>query len=343
MIYPSIAKACVVPICNNKKFSLVHKFPADKDRFNEWIQAIQQAEPIEKLEGLMPEAIRKRFFVCSRHFSPKEYKNIESRSLNLTAVPHLNFNDLSEIHLSKAGQLKESPDCSQESPQKNVARDDKLKALVDKPPAIRILNSGADVDANLEPVMNISGSTTRIQQKLLIEPKQEPTELTQKTVEITEPPLKRMKKTQEKTINNLNEPLAKVKQNDLQSPIGSVNEAAKTKQTKMMKIPSNTKKSSIQRTIIAPLASPAKAPVEELPVSLQTQTKLLALMEVTPEQYEKLSKSLSSAERSENAGLLINLLDNDEIDPESTLDNGKYFLINLIALIYIFTLEPSTS
>lgn len=103
-----IAKSCVIPICEGKKFSLVHKFPADSQRYTEWQNAIQKDGPIEKLHDKSHDAIRKRYFICARHFSLSSYKNIESRSLNLTAVPHLNLTNLDEYSLSKAYQLDQA-------------------------------------------------------------------------------------------------------------------------------------------------------------------------------------------------------------------------------------------
>ncbi|CAG9799120.1 unnamed protein product [Chironomus riparius] len=112
-----LAKACVVPICEGKKFNLVHKFPADTQRSSEWQNAIQQKEPILKLQDKTHDAIRKRYFVCARHFGINSYKNIESRSLNLTAIPHLNLTNLDEYSKSKAYQLEQSQQ-TENSPKK---------------------------------------------------------------------------------------------------------------------------------------------------------------------------------------------------------------------------------
>lgn len=266
---PSIAKACLIPVCNNKKFSLVHKFPADKERFEEWIRAIQRESPIEKLTGLLPEQIRKRYFVCSRHFSPKEYKNIESRSLNLTAVPHLNFKNLDEIHLSKAGQLQESPQNKHGDQLKSEDCNTRLTKVEPKssPQFMRILNSNA-----LKP--RLTAEDESLKQDLV------EAEL------ILEPPTKRIKRTSLKSTAITKIPPVKIREESVvQSSAPSISNSD-----------NNTK----------------------------AATKLLALMEVTPDQYERLCKSLTSSERDENASRLISFLDND--DPCST-DNGNYSLI----------------
>ena len=93
-------KLCVVSVCGNEKSNLVHKFPSDHEKFLKWMEIINSS----KLKGFSEEQIRKRFFVCSRHFRECDYKNIESRSLNSTALPSLNMTSLNKIHLSKAGK-----------------------------------------------------------------------------------------------------------------------------------------------------------------------------------------------------------------------------------------------
>lgn len=93
-------KLCVVGVCGNEKSNLVHKFPSDHEKFKKWMEIINS----NKLRGLSEEQIKKRFFVCSRHFRDCDYKNTESRSLNSTALPSLNMHSLNKIHLSKAGK-----------------------------------------------------------------------------------------------------------------------------------------------------------------------------------------------------------------------------------------------
>lgn len=70
-----VGKACVIPICEGKKFNLVHKFPANLERFIEWKDAIEKEAPIEKLKGKTHTDIRKSSFICSRHFALSCYKS----------------------------------------------------------------------------------------------------------------------------------------------------------------------------------------------------------------------------------------------------------------------------
>ena len=91
-------KLCVVDVCGNDKSNLVHKFPSDNEKFKKWIEIINS----NKVKGFTENQIKKRFYVCSRHFRESDYKNIESRSLNTTALPSLNMTSLNKIHLSKA-------------------------------------------------------------------------------------------------------------------------------------------------------------------------------------------------------------------------------------------------
>lgn len=79
------------------------------------MEAIESEKHIEKLANLSNEAIRKRFFICSRHFSLQQYKNIQSRSLNITAVPSLNLSNLDELTLSKASQLESNVEATRDT------------------------------------------------------------------------------------------------------------------------------------------------------------------------------------------------------------------------------------
>lgn len=80
-------KLCVLPTCKGKRYDLVHKFPMNQERAQQWIDIIDLPE----LKNIPLDKVRKRFFVCSRHFRPQDYKNCESRSLNITAYPSLHL------------------------------------------------------------------------------------------------------------------------------------------------------------------------------------------------------------------------------------------------------------
>lgn len=80
-------KRCVVSTCKGNRYELVHKFPMNKDRALHWLEAVD----VPELGQLPLEQVRKRFFVCTRHFRKEDYKNCESRSLNTTAYPRLHL------------------------------------------------------------------------------------------------------------------------------------------------------------------------------------------------------------------------------------------------------------
>lgn len=80
---PSKMRTCVMPSCRGILCDLVHKFPMNNERAKRWLQIINVPEL--SLESLT--SIRKKRFICSRHFRLEDYKNIESRSLNLNAEP----------------------------------------------------------------------------------------------------------------------------------------------------------------------------------------------------------------------------------------------------------------
>uniref|UniRef100_A0A182P3E3 Trimethyllysine dioxygenase, mitochondrial n=1 Tax=Anopheles epiroticus TaxID=199890 RepID=A0A182P3E3_9DIPT len=85
-------RSCCVPCCKDEKFSLVHKFPADNERAEQWRRALG----IDSFIGLPIDIIRKRFYICSRHFRDSDYKNKASRSINITAVPSINLVTLND-------------------------------------------------------------------------------------------------------------------------------------------------------------------------------------------------------------------------------------------------------
>lgn len=79
-------RLCLIPLCKNERFDLVHKFPMDNQRAEEWRRAIN----IPEINNLSLDLLRKRT-ICSKHFRKEDYKNVESRSLNKTAIPSLHF------------------------------------------------------------------------------------------------------------------------------------------------------------------------------------------------------------------------------------------------------------
>lgn len=78
-------KLCCLPSCVGKRYDLVHKFPMNNERAQQWIDIIELPE----LRKMPLDKVRMRYFICSKHFRPQDYKNCESRSLNTTAYPRL--------------------------------------------------------------------------------------------------------------------------------------------------------------------------------------------------------------------------------------------------------------
>lgn len=71
-----VPKACCIPICEGQKFGLVHKFPSDQAKYTEWIEILQSTCGIpKKMQNLTQEQVKKRFFICCRHFDIKSYKS----------------------------------------------------------------------------------------------------------------------------------------------------------------------------------------------------------------------------------------------------------------------------
>lgn len=88
-------RVCIVPVCAGERFDLVHKFPNDPKRAELWKKILD----VPILKNLPIDTIRKRYFVCTRHFRPNDYKNIVSRGLNKTALPSINLKALDNLDI----------------------------------------------------------------------------------------------------------------------------------------------------------------------------------------------------------------------------------------------------
>ncbi|XP_059615228.1 trimethyllysine dioxygenase, mitochondrial [Phlebotomus argentipes] len=93
--YEKKKRACVVPVCKDERFDLVHKLPMNAERAEEWILRLD----IPDLLKHSVDELRKRIFVCCRHFRKQDYKNVESRCLNKTAVPSINLKLLDNFNV----------------------------------------------------------------------------------------------------------------------------------------------------------------------------------------------------------------------------------------------------
>lgn len=88
-------RTCIVPVCAGERFDLVHKFPNDPVRAENWKTILD----VPSIKNLSIDVIRKRYFVCTRHFRPSDYKNIASRGLNKTAYPSINLKELNNLDI----------------------------------------------------------------------------------------------------------------------------------------------------------------------------------------------------------------------------------------------------
>jgi hypothetical protein len=279
---------------------------------------------------------RKRFFLCCRHFAMNQYKNIESRSLNLTAIPNLNLNTLDEIHLSKAWQTENNAEIIDEL-------QDTISACPSPPKpkvaAIRILNSGVSVkDSPMKKIVRVVKRSAPIAKD---QTKPEILDNLRGTEIISEPAVKKLKVFDEtsinlpteipvKTVSKL-EPVSLEIHPKVQEKPGKTSKEL-TKPKTPEKHPQTPKKSPLKKKETSKTQKASISPPEKKTEGIAEESnppanKLLALIEVTPDQYEKLSKSLTAAERSEQITSLMTFIDNDgDIDPHKA-DNGNYFLI----------------
>lgn len=351
-----VAKACIVPICKNQKFGLVHKFPADKERFIEWMEAIQNQEKIEIFAGLTEDAIRKRFYVCCRHFGLKQYKNIESRSLNLTAVPHLNLTNLDDVELSKAWQLEQVV----VSEKLDDPASDKPSSA-NNPQTYRILNSGAPavksvltcklakvVKRPAQVLQDSSENDESASEKSMINLDTTLKLVMEKPIKI-EPPSKRLKEDLKPAILNIKKPDVKVAKPKLVDATKITDSLSTKPMTKPEKFQKPARK--IEMSASSSIAAVPQPEIETLPKpqveaekieGTQQTNKLLALIEVTPDQYERLSKALSSSERNENISSILNFMSKDEsTESDDNGDNDYQYVFVRFSLSFIFLLSPN--
>lgn len=287
-----VPKACCIKICKGLKFGLVHKFPSDLEKYNEWIQIIEtKAGGLpDKMKDLSQEQIKKRFFICCRHFGISSYKNVESRSLNITSNPHLNLLDLNDYALSKAHQLESSstPEPNP-SPEKSQSPK-KIQATVIELPKFKILN----------PEASLSSAPPR----KIVRVKQE----NEGHVAMHVRSQKRLHQPQE--LQHLSPSPKVIKLQDILEDFSDALDPAETK-FEIIEKSSPAKDSTIIEEIILPPNPP--------------QNKLLALFEVTPEQYQSLSQNLKSSERSSKIeSLVTTFLDKEENVNDTSIDNGEH-------------------
>jgi hypothetical protein len=196
---------------------------------------------------------------------------------------------LNELHLSKAGQQKEVIVKKETSPA--------------KPLNIRILNPGVSTNPNQTKVVRV---VKRIALSSTVDEEFDDGE-----------PLEKRTKSNESSI-------------EIKSPTTS--EVSPVKAAEIA-IKSPNKKNTPKLKLIEKLKSPKKLPPKvittphEKSEEIKPVNKLLALVEVTPEQYDRLNKALTTDERNENITNIIDFMSNHDIDPNKSLDNGKYFII----------------
>lgn len=143
-------RACLMPSCNGKRFDLVHKFPMDNERAEMWRAVVN----VPDLFNYSIDHLRKRMFLCSKHFHPTDYKNTESRSLNKTAMPSLFLNDLQS----------EAPNISQQRASESL-------------PTTTLTTSNITL-SNLKPNQFRSSSEAKLRRKRDRTPEKKPTSIT---------------------------------------------------------------------------------------------------------------------------------------------------------------------
>lgn len=161
-------RPCAIPLCHGERFDLVHKFPMDNERASAWLRMIN----VPELNGLPLDQLRKKYFICSKHFRKIDYKNCESRSLNQTAYPRLYLN-------AEQTDAAETVDASpQNTDVSSTSVDDKLLLLPENEnPSIHVLNSTIaspveviDLESEPDPLLPVDTSPVPVMMTMSIAP-----------------------------------------------------------------------------------------------------------------------------------------------------------------------------
>jgi THAP domain len=95
-----MVRRCIAKECKESDISILsHRFPKTLEIASKWQKAL-------KLDKYSINDLQKKFVVCTKHFSPKSYRNEISNSLNTTAIPNLNDNEDNERILTTDPSVK---------------------------------------------------------------------------------------------------------------------------------------------------------------------------------------------------------------------------------------------
>ena len=214
-------------------------------------------------------------------FNHHAFLDKDSRSLNTTAIPSLNLASLRDLKLSKAWQLLEE---EKKKSLSAVPADVQFKILNNtlKKPSfmpIKILNQQAK-EVILDDVNTVKNEQIKLPTK--------------------RPATSLMMSSSPKKIKN-EEPI--VVQNEEDPHDVSVEEV------KIDAIPPQPK---LLNPCFQKIKTPEPPVKDVAELQKPAQSKLLALIEVTPDQYQKLNEKLSAAERNDNLDALVTLLVENE-------------------------------
>jgi hypothetical protein len=233
--------------------------------------------PIPKINSLTVDEIKKKYFICSRHFLAKDYKNAISRSVNTTAIPSINLDSLDNLHLMRDVTEVTVIESIEVSPQKVVNLNASLKpttsqtassvyAIETKPThsiqKFKITTAPSKTEKDTNSLKASSPVISKIHGKNLV-------------INVVETPKNRFKEAPGK--RKISSDVV------IEEPLNFTSE----KPTPLSQI-QPAKKPKMETPQLQELAIPVE---EEKPAN-----KLMALFEVTREQYEILSKKLQSGE-----------------------------------------------
>ncbi|XP_053685520.1 uncharacterized protein LOC128735068 [Sabethes cyaneus] len=296
-------RPCVVPCCNGERFELVHKFPSDKDRAETWRSILC----IPELQQLDLATVRGRHFVCTRHFRDSDYKNKLSRSLNVTANPSLNLFGLhDEEGLNRViPPMVRLPVPSE--PQKSDSSDRVTVKLQVQPMLpenmlpvveVKLLDNRNNFTASSMEIINLPGLTEDPLATLPIKREQPRLQISNRRTLAGCTPGKifKFKRKSDMIVEtqSMKKPAVVLRKLKIVSP-----RKQSTNVATPIKVPTTSSETQTDTEKRRPpqVKSPAQKEVNDVPQSDEVSkntTKVLALLECTPENLQKLQRKLQA-------------------------------------------------
>lgn len=290
---------------------------------------INGSNPISKFTDLPIEEIKKKFLICYRHFKKTDYKNPISRSLNITAIPSLNLKDLSQLNLCKQMEV-ETVKIQSSTIEQKIINSPALTPQTGATISVFEENKNEPESYFVYENESIELITHPLTASLVTKPQQ------------VFPKIQSTRTRRRESPQEVNKDVKKVKVElvPIQYPKPTYeNRSCRTLDTSFSETKDSTEETSPSQKSNSTIVIQKS---ESKTVQPENANKLLALFEVTPDQYKILSNKLSSG--SENEALFNFAQEGDENTfknyGKNFKDSGKLKIFNLL---FVFRSNRSTN